>query len=133
MNVAMIMREQAVDSLQSDVLDGLIAGHFDRAFLFFNMFVDDPRNCLDLSEAVFRTLNGRGAATEHDFYREVVDCVRALPERNEIVPGIPSDSVLCWLLKDSAALAYHEIGTVMAMEREQVQQRIADVRMALLG
>lgn len=133
MNTAVTLREDALDTLQSDPLYGLISSHFDRAFLFFNLFVDDPRNCLDLSESVFRTLDGRGVHTTREFYSALVDHVRALPQRNELVPGMRSDCVLCWLLKDSADLSYQEIGDVMALERGQVQQHIAEVRMALLS
>jgi hypothetical protein len=131
------MRPHAADSrivsLAMGQTDGLIAACFDRAFLVFSLFVDDPRTCLDLSESVFRALQISGGSTEREFYGELVGCVRELPDKGQFLPGVASDSVLCWLLKDAADLSYAEIGAMMAMGREQVRDRIAEVRMALLG
>jgi DNA-directed RNA polymerase specialized sigma24 family protein len=122
-----------LDALQPKPVDGLIANYFDRAFLVFNLFIDDPRACLAQSEAVFRVLDGRLAATEQDFYAELLNRVRDLPERHECFPGLEPDSVLCWLLKDSTGMSYAEIARVMRMERNEVARHIADVRLALLG
>jgi hypothetical protein len=131
------MRPHAADSrfasLAAGHSDGLIAACFDRAFLVFSLFVDDPRTCLDLSESVFRALQINGGSTVQEFYGELVDCVRELPHKGEFLPGVAADSVLCWLLKDAADLSYVEIGAMMAMEHAQVRDRIAEVRMALLG
>jgi hypothetical protein len=133
MRLESVARGGHLDSLASSPLDGLVATWFDRAFLFFNLFVDDPRTCLDLSEDVFRSLEHRQSFGEADFYGQLVQHVRALPRKNEFLPGIAADSVLCWLLKDAADLAYAGIASVMAMSREQVAESIAEVRMALLA
>jgi hypothetical protein len=121
------------EALQAHSLDSLVATHFDRAFLFFNLFIDDPRTCLELCDTVFRGLNDDGAATERTFYTHLLQHLRELPERENLPPDMNTQGVLCWLLKDSADLSYAEIGALMAMERPQVQACIAEVRQALLG
>jgi hypothetical protein len=127
-----VLDERSEGSLPG-TMDGLIAGYFDRAFLVFNLFEDDPRTCLQHAQGVFRSLNSRHGATERDFYGELVVGVRRLPRHNEFLPGIGADGVLCWLLKDSADFSYGEIGTLMELPREAVREHIADVRLALLG
>lgn len=132
MSLEALALDERMEAPQEHALDGLIAGYFDRAFLFFSLFVDDPRTCLDLSDAVFRGMDDRHVC-EESFYRELVHGVRGLADKNEFLPGVSSDSVLCWLLKDSADLSYAEIGALMTLERQQVAERIAEVRGALLG
>jgi hypothetical protein len=114
-------------------LEGLIAAQFDRAFLFFNVFEDDPRTCLDHCEALFRALDERGLAGELDFYGELSGRILALSGLPELAPGLAREGMLCWLLKDSAELSYADIGALLRLEHGQVRQSIADVRMALLG
>lgn len=133
MSVQAIEMQERMESVQSSAVDGLIANYFDQAFLMFNVFVDDPRTCLDLSERVFRLVGVRGDTSEQGFYAQLAALVRELPATNEVHPAVSVDCVLCWLLKDSANLSYDEIAAAMEMERGAVQTAIADVRMALLG
>ncbi len=118
--------------IQSTAIDGLIAGYFDQAYLLFNVFVDDPRTCLDLADAVFRGMDADEPSTLA-FYSNVVTRVRGLTARNELAPGLSTDAVLCWLLKDSADLTYQEIAVVMCVSRQDVKLHIAAVRQALVG
>lgn len=132
MSVQAIAVQESLETLQAGAVDGLVAGYFDKAFLTFNLFVDDPRTCLDLSEGVFRLLEHSGNVTEQGFFSQLAAMVRDLPAKNEVLAGVESDSVLCWLLKDSSGLSYAEIAGAMGLQRSDVQARIADVRMALL-
>lgn len=133
MSLQAIALERPVESSTIDAIDDLVATCFDRAFLIFNLFVDDPRTCLDLSESVFRTLDGHGNLDERAFYGQLVRSVLGLEAQNEFLPGVEAESVLCWLLKDAADLTYADIAAMMPLDREQVGERIAEVRMALLA
>lgn len=133
MSLEAIALDDPIESVSAPSIDGLVATCFDRAFLIFSLFVDDPRTCLDLSEGVFRALDGRVTLTEWAFYGELVTRVRRLPDKNEFLPGVAAESVLCWLLKDAAELNYAEIGALMTLDRGQVSDRIAEVRMALVA
>lgn len=133
MNMEAIATRERPESFAANPVDGLVSTCFDRAFLIFSLFVDDPRTCLDLSEAVFRALDHRGGLTEQAFYGELVTSVRGLSDKNEFLPGVAADSVLCWLLKDAADLSYAEIAALMTMDRSQVGERIAEARFALLA
>ncbi|HKI98561.1 MAG TPA: hypothetical protein VKB51_08830 [bacterium] len=133
MRVETVALDDRLDPVQTNPIDGLIATCFDRAYLMFNLFEDDPRTCLDLCEGVFRSLDGQPVLTEQDFYGRMVAKVRDLPGKNEFLPGIAAESVLCWLLKDAVDFSYAAIAELMQMTREQVGESIAEVRMALVG
>ena len=121
------------ETLQPASTERFVAENFDRAYLLFNLFIDGPRACLDHSDAVFRTLARQGAYTDRGFYRTLAQRIRALPQSADAVEGQDVDSVLCWLLKDAAALNYAAIAEVMELERDQVAARIAGVRGVLAG
>ena len=123
----------SVEAMPGNGVEGLITQYFDRAYLMFNLFVDDPRACLQLSESVFRTLDTLGGSSEQDVYALLVEFVRELAPERGFLPEVSTDSVLCWLLKDSAALSYAEIAALMELDRQQVGERIAEVRFAILG
>ena len=133
MSLDAMLRGDRPESPQSRETDGLIASHFDRAYFIFNWFVDDTRTCLDLADCVFRGMDLDGGACERDFFRAIVRSVRELPARNEAVPGMGANSVLCWIFKDTVDLSYAEIASVMNCSREQVRDAIAAVRGVLLG
>ena len=133
MSLQIVAPTLRTEVLQSDSTENFIAAHFDRAYLMFNLFLDDPRACLDRSDAVFRALSAQGELNARSFYRELVQRIRALPLSAESLEGQEPDSLLCWLLKDSADLSYADIAAAMEMDREQVGWRIAQVRGALLA
>ena len=121
------------EGVQGATVENLVTHYFDRAYLMFNLFVDDPRTCLHLSESVFRTLDLLGSSSERELYGLVVEFVRDLELRQVDLPDVSRDSLLCWLLKDSAQLGYAEIAELMSLGRQQVAEGIAEVRYALLG
>lgn len=133
MSLQIVPTSLSHDSLQSTSTERFVAENFDRAYQLFNLFIDDPRACLDHSDAVFRTLAHQGECTDRGFYRTLAQRIRALPQSAAAVDGQDVDSVLCWLLKDAAALTYAAIADVMELEREQVAVRIAGVRGVLAG
>ncbi len=98
----------------------------------FNAFVDDPRQCLDLTEGLFRQVAGAARLTTQAIHASLVHRVRCLAHPQPVVDGVDQDEVLCWLLKETFELDYAQVAAAMDVDRDTVKHAIAGVRAALL-
>ena len=133
MSVMQVEVSPGFTGIQTGNLEGLISTHFNRAYLMVNVFVDDARMCLDITESLFRTVDLSGDLTEFCVYSELVRLLATMPGKNEFLAGVSHEGLMCWLLKEGSELKYAEIADMMGLERDQVKLNIADVRSRLLG
>lgn len=133
MNLQNVQSEKNFQDIQPITLEGLVTSHFNRTYTILNVFVDDPRTCLQLAEAVFRTMDLEGDLSEKAVYRTLVKQVRRLPNKSQFLAGEPHENVVCWLLKETSELKYADIASLMGMERDQVKVSIAGVRQKLIS
>ena len=128
-----ISMEGQFGAVQPGALEGLISTHFDRTFMVLNTCLDDPRICLQVNEAIYRTVDEAGDISQRAVYGALVTRLRGLASDVETLRELSSDSVLCWLIKETSDLKYADISELMGMDRESVKQAIAEVRWHLLG
>lgn len=133
MSVMHIEADQGFKGFQHGNLENLVSTHFNRAFMVVNVFVDDARACLDITENVFRTVDVNGELSEKAVYGALVDRIRNLQEKNQFLEGVAEETVLCWLVKETSRLRYDDIAGLMGLEHNQVKLNIAGVRGLLLG
>ena len=133
MSVMQIGATPGFAGIQTGNLEGLISTHFNRAYLMVNLFIDDPRACLDITESLFRAVDLSEELTEIGVYTELVRKIANLPRKNELLAGFSYQGMMCWLLKENSSLKYADIAAMMGLERDQVKCHIADVRGSLLG
>ena len=132
MNPAIVV-EESHHPVPCEPVEGLISTYFDRTFMVLNVFIDDPRTCLELSQDIFRTVQENGQVSQKALFCALVKRVRRLHNKNVFLEGVPHESVLCWLLKETSQLKYADIGSLMGLDREQVKLSIAAVRSRLLS
>lgn len=132
MNTAIQYRETDFSALQQDMLEHLVSEHFERAFSVINTFEADPEKALGHTNDLFRSISGHDHLSTLSVYKELVARVRGMEEAGGFLEGVELDSTLCWLIKESTPFNYESVGKIMNMDREQVKESIAKVRMALL-
>lgn len=132
MNPMIVTADTQAGLPHSDLLESLVSEHFDRAYLVFNTFVDDPRQCLDLTEGLFRQIATAGQLSTQAIHASLVHRVRCLAHPQPLVDGLEQDEVLCWLLKETFELSYAQVAAAMDADRDTVKHAIAAVRAALL-
>lgn len=130
MTVPLDVQQAAV---RTHALEALVCDHFDRAYMVFSAFVDDPRRCLDLTESLFRSVADAGSMRATTVYRGLVNRIRRISSPQLPMEGVGVDDVLCWLLKETTAMSYAEIAMVMDWQREAVKASIAIARAALIA
>ena len=65
--------------------------------------------------------------------RHMVNQIQRIPQKSNFLAGVPPESVVCWLLKETSSLKYGEIAGLMGVDREQVKFNIAEIRRRLLS
>lgn len=133
MNLMHVQIEESLNSIQHITLEDLVTSHFNSVYTILNVFVEDPRTCLHFTEGVFRAMDLDNDLTDKAVYRTLVKQIRRIPQKTQFLDGVPHESVVCWLLKETSELRYAEIAGLMGMEREQVKFSIAEVRGQLLS
>lgn len=133
MNLMHVQTEESFNHIQHTTLEDLVTSHFNSVYTILNVFVEDPRNCLNFTEGVFRTMDLENDLTYKAVYRTIVKQIRRIPHKTQFLDGVPHENVVCWLLKETSDLRYAEIASLMGMDREQVKLSIADVRGQLLS
>ncbi len=128
-----VVVEEIHDSVPCEPVESLIITYFDRTFMVLNVFIDDPRTCLEHSQDIFRTVQENGQVSQKALFCALVKRVRRLHNKNVFLEGVSHDSVLCWLLKETSQLKYADIGSLMGLDREQVKLSVAAVRSRLLS
>ncbi|HEX7927512.1 MAG TPA: hypothetical protein VF678_07975 [bacterium] len=109
----------------------LAAKHYEQLYAFFNAFHDDPALCLDMVNTTLRAAESCDLTTMCIFTKAVSQ-LNAQPGLELPVWTSSYESNLCWLLRDIGGLRYSEIGAILEMSREEVKQRIAEVRFTVL-
>jgi len=120
-------------SVHDDLVDHLVAEHFEHVFSMISTFVEDAEQSLNLTHGLFQALSEESSVSTLGLYREVARLVRGLEGWSGFLETAARDSVLCWLLKETTPLNYAMIGQVMNLESEEVKHGIASVRNILIG
>lgn len=71
--------------------------------------------------------------TDRGVYRHMVKQIERIPQKSNFFDGVPPETVVCWLLKETSSLKYGEIAGLMGVDREQVKYNIAEIRRRLLS
>jgi len=133
MNLMHVQTVENYKNIQQTTLDDLVTTHFNMAYTILNVFVDDPRTCLHFTEGIFRAMDLENDLTDRGVYRHMVKQIQRIPQKSDFLNGVPAESVVCWLLKETSSLKYGEIAGLMGVDREQVKFNIAEIRRCLLS
>ena len=133
MSLMHVHAEENFQGLQPTSIENLITDMFDRTFMVFNLFVDDPRACLKLNEQVYRAVDQAGILSQKAVYSNLVKMVRRIQNKELFLDEVPHENVLCWILKETCDLTYADISGLMGLDREDVKSTIASVRGRLLS
>lgn len=116
---------------QEPSIDVLAVRHYEQLYAFFNAFQEDAALCLELTNGTLRDAEACDLTTVCVFTKAIARLSRQ-PGLTAPVATAPYESNLAWLLKDIGGLRYSEIGAILAISREEVKERIADVRFTVL-
>lgn len=133
MSLMHVHAEKSFQGLQPTSIENLITNMFDRTFMVFNVFVEDPRACLKLNEQVYRAVDQAGTLSQKAVYSNLVKMVRRIQNKELFLDEVPHENVLCWILKETSDLTYADISGLMGLDHDDVKRTIAGVRGQLLS
>ena len=113
-------------------IEELATNHFERVFLLFGTFFEDPQVTMGFTESAFRAAEQTGSPTPSVLYQCAVDSISDWKNEREAEEVLSLQARLCWLLKELGMLRYHEIANILGIEYEAVKHNIAETRFALM-
>ena len=119
------------ESLPMESMDEVIASHFERLFLFLNVFNEDSKFSLLQTERAFRSEAFRESPTAFSAYQWAIHHVRGDNQAFNTTSVTPT--ILCFLLRELGSFGYSEIGKLVGLEKNAVARHIAAARAYMTG
>ena len=113
-------------------MEDLATNHFERVFLLFGAFFEDPKVTMGFTESAFRAAEQTGTPSPSVLYQCAVDSISDWENEREPEEAISLQARLCWLLKELGMLRYQEIAKILGIDYEAVKHSIAETRFALM-
>ena len=113
-------------------MEDLATNHFERVFLLFGTFFEDPQVTMGFTESAFRAAEQTGSPSPSVLYQCAVDSISDWENEREPEEALSLQARLCWLLKELGMLRYNEIAKILRTDYEAVKHSITETRFALM-
>ena len=113
-------------------IEELATNHFERVFLLFGTFFEDPQVTMGFTESAFRATEQTGSPCPLVLYQCAVDSISHWKNEREPEEALSLQGRLCWLLKELGMLRYGEIARIVGIDSDAVKHSIAETRFALM-
>ena len=117
--------------MEGSGMEELAINHFERVFLLFGTFFEDPQVTMGFTESAFRAAEQTGRPCPSVLYQCAVDSISDWKNEREPGEALSLQARLCWLLKELGMLRYSEIARIVGIDYEAVKHRIAETGCAL--
>lgn len=115
-----------------ETIDNVIADHFEKLYVFFDTFLEDPKLSLLHTESAFRSRLFQTTPTVYSAYHWAADRILSESELEADCAGSPV-GMLCFMLREVGQFSYMEIAQMTDLDRQDVGAHIAAMRSRLMG
>ena len=131
MNSEFQMMDHVDGIFHGENADEMVSLHFERLFVLFDTFLEDPKISLLQVENAFRSEGFQASPSVYVAYRWATERIMASLYAEAKAQG-QSLSLLCLLLKELGNLDYSEIAEMTSLSRKDVAGHIANLRHQIL-